>query len=617
MTKQIYRDRDAAKDFLAEVITEGLRHDFYERTVEVANFAWDVMTGQGDRMEDKIRGIRPNESEEQKDQRLKMTNPLTPFALNQVLSVFRKTRRAEGIRFIYSHEKKDSYPKIDEAIKDFYAHLDLKAWAFDAIEYYTFWDPNAFFVVEVEEGQDGELIPYPFEVRSDEAIYFERKHGDLKYLIVRQEVEVEIDRIRKQRKDFYFYGVGFVLHYKEMLEGQEDEVERLLSQGYIYESNVEAQEGSEKFYFKAFDNGLDVLPVFQFGVFRDGQTKRETFVTPYEPARFLLEDLIQNKSLADLSLYLHNFPQKLVYGPKCEYESQEAERCDFGYLDGDPSKPCPICDGKGVLVHATEQDVILLALPESNEGFFPLSQLIHYATQNEWLPRFQADELEKLVRKIFLAVFQTEVYDQAQVRATATEKLLEWDKVYDTLEPYAAAVASFVPRAAEVIAKYFGAGDGFSAQMYVPKDYKMRGEGELLNLLALTEGKTIPEVKAAISRDLLHRFYRNDPEEIAFIEALRSFLPWKDKTFEQAYAIAASRSPEDPDRLLWENFDQISQDIRVTTKRRFHKFPYKAQEKQIEDAIDRVKARIIPISFTPPVLGPGSEGPEGEEGTEE
>lgn len=602
------RDPVEAKNFLKKVITEGIRHRYYERTVEVAQFARDMMTGEGEGMEERVRKIRPNETEEQKDQRVQVTNPLTPFALNQVLSVFRKTRRAEGIRFVWDHEGKEQKPKIEQALSDFFAYYDLKSWAFDAFEYYTFWDPNAFFVIETMEDENGDLWAYPFEVKSEEAIFYEHKNGDLQYLIVRQEEEVEVEGTKKKRKDFYFYGVGFALHYKEIVDGQDLAAE--MEAGYTLEE-ITPKEGGERFVFREFNNELSILPVFSFGVYRDGQTNRNTFVTPYEPARFLLEDIVRDKSLADLSLILHNFPQKLVYGPRCEYENEEGQRCDMGYIGGDHSNKCPVCDGKGVLVHTTEQDVILLALPESNDGFFPLSQLIHYATQNEWLPKFQAEKLLLLVQQVFLAVFQTEVYNQAQVRATATEKLLEWDKVYDTLEVFASAIATVVPKSAQVIAQYLKMADGFTAAMYVPRDYKMRGEAELLNLLSsATKSGAIPEVVEAISLDLLNRFYRNDPEKVELIRALRAFLPWKDKTFEQAYAIAVNRSPTDPDRLLWENFDQISRQIRIVSKDLFHKFPQDKQERMILDEIEKYKERIEIVDL-PPILGPGGPGPGG------
>lgn len=602
------KDPEAAKAFFREVIEEGKKHRYYQRTVDVANFAWDMLTGEGERLEEQVRSIRPHETDDQKAQRVRVNNPLTPFSLNQVVSVFRKTRRAEGIRFVWDHKTEKAREELDKVFGDFYANQDLKSWAFDAFEYYTFWDPNAFFVVESVTEEDGQKWFYPFEVRSEEAIFYEHKNGDLQYLIVRQIEEVEVAGSTKKRKDFYFYGVGFALHYKEIVEGQDDT--QYLSEGYQYEG-IEPKDGGDRFLFKMFETGIKTLNVFSFGVFRDGQTKRNTFVTPFEPARFLLKDMVRDKSLDDLSTLVHNFPQKLVYGPKCEYESPEMERCDWGYIGGDHKRPCPNCDGKGILTHTTEQDVIILALPESNEGFFPLSQLIHYATQSEWLPKFQADKLERLVQKVFLAVFQTEVYNQAQVRSTATEKLLEWDKVYDTLEPYAVAIAKTVPLAASVIAEFIEVKTAdFSAAMYVPRDFKMRGEPELLALLqSANNADAIPEVREAISIDLLGRFYRNNPDEIALIKALRYWLPWKDRTFDQAFAIVSGRAPTDPDRIFWENFDQISRAVRETTKDRFHKFPLKRQREMIDDEIKRYQERIIPVEL-PPILGPVGSSPQ-------
>jgi hypothetical protein len=617
MKLQDPQDPRTAKEFFRDVIENGRRHEFYDRVVEVATIAKKYMTGEG--LDDDVKKIRPNETDEQKDQRAAMTNPLTPFALNQVLSVFRKTRRAEGIRFDWSHEDSKRLEQITQAIRDFYSAAALKEYLFDAFEYYTFWDPNAFMVVERMEDETG-IWGYPFEVTSEEAIYFERKNGDIQYLVVRQirQVETGLARSTKPAQDFYFYGVGFALHYREIL-GEEDPGE-YLEKGYQLEPLQAKGSGEGKFYYKEYQTGTKTLPVFQFGVYPDGKTKRRSFVTPYEPAMFLLKDLVKDKSLHDLSNLLHAFPQKLVYGPRCEYETEEQERCDMGYLGGGRSRKCPNCDGKGVLIHTTEQDVILLALPDSREGFFPLSELIHYATTNEWLPKFQADQLDSLTRKIFLAVFQTEVYDQAQISKTATEKLLEWDKVYDTLEPFAGAIAVVAPLAARVIAEYQENDAGFNATFTVPKDYKMRGESELLALLAVANDTgAIPEVKEAINFDLLGRFFRNDPEKVELVRALRSFLPWKDKTPEQAFAISIGRFPNDPDRVYWENFDQIGRQIRLQTKDKFHKFPPERQAELVADAVEAYLKKAIPVGGGA-VLGPGTiqggpgEGEPGEAG---
>lgn len=596
------KDPEQSKAFFREIIEKGRKHLFYDRTVSIAKDARKFMTGEG--MEEDIKEIRPRETEDQKNQRVKHTNPLTPFALNQVLSVFRKTRRAEGIRFDYEHKDKKKKALISEALKDFHAAASLKEYLFDAFEYYTFWDPNGFLVVERMEDETG-IWGYPFEVSSEEAIFYEKRNGDLQYLVIRQTRTVETEAAKKNAQDFYFYGVGFALHYREIIEGEDPS--EYLEKGYSPEVFA-AKTGGELFYFKEWQTGTKTLPVFQFGVYADGKTRRRTFVTPYEPAYFLLKDLVKDKSLADLSKVLHVFPQKLVYGPRCDYKNEEQERCDGGYIEGDLKRPCPQCDGKGVLIHTTEQDVILLALPDSRDGFFPLSDLVHYANQTEWLPKFQAEQLTDLVRKVFLAVFQTEVYDQATIEKTATEKLLEWDKVYDTLELYAGAIAVIAPLAARVIAEYMGIDDGFGSTMTVPKDYKMRGESELLALLEVANKVgAIPEVKEAISFDLLSRFFRNDPARVELIRALRSYLPWKDKTTEQAFAIAALRAPDDPDRLFWENFDQISREIRLQTKDQFHKFEPANQKKIIADQLEAIRARIKPVGLAP-LLGPGTAG---------
>jgi hypothetical protein len=97
-------------DFIAaqvsEHLTKGTTHEHYDRTLSVAKFGYDMITGENTR--DYLDEIRGRETREEKEQRNKLTNTLTPYLCNRVERVFRKAERATGLSFTGASRSKST-----------------------------------------------------------------------------------------------------------------------------------------------------------------------------------------------------------------------------------------------------------------------------------------------------------------------------------------------------------------------------------------------------------------------------------------------------------------------------------------------------------------------------
>lgn len=585
-----------AMDILTNTIRYGLRHPNYNRTVEIADFSKAIMTGQG--QDDLIIQYKSRESDAQKQQRIKLTKTLTKYAGNQILKFFKKVRRVDGISKNIE-TKSSNKSNLERKINNFGPEQSLSDYLFDTLEFYSFYDPNAWIVTErrnvmgVETVEDVQI--YPFEVSSHQAINYLEEHGNVQWLIVEQ---LEMDSFLKDGKlvseqisNFYFYAPGFVIHLKEYINN----IPTLSEDQSTIRLETESQK-ERKFVQSLYLNGTNEVPAVQIGAYLDFETKKQTFVTPLEPAKEILEDLINIKSEFDLTKALHTFLQKIAYAPPCQFEDQKGS-CQDGFIGGDFEQICPSCNGRGVDVHTTVQDVILIKMPDSKDGFLPLSELVQYVNLPDWLPKFQAEQIEIILKRVSLAVFNTEVFKKPEVAETATAAVLEWDKIYDVLAPFATQYSKIFKKIVRISAQYLGIKDVQLMHKF-PADFKLKSVTELLaEYKSAKEAGLSAKILDGIAMDILQKRHSNEPEMVEMIKAENHWKPFADKSSEEVAVILSSRDQLDRDRILWENYDRIFKSIHFDMfqleAKFFHLLILEKQKEILELKIEEIKASII------------------------
>lgn len=586
------------------IIAEKIYHPHYARTVEIAEFAYRVMTGRD--QDELVTSVRRRETAAEEDQRIRLTNTLTPIAGRMVQRMFDKMRRVEpaerAIRYLDADEEAEALriAAIEKRLVKFYAGQSLDEYLFDKLTYFTFFDPNAFLLIERRNIYDdtGALLDievYPVEIPSQQVRYFLYEHGVLKALLVERTEREETDsQVALSR--FLLYGPTFTIEAVEYEEAERVDIlqARINGQARNYDRMViEGEDETRHFQYFVYTTGAQEIPAMRFSSYLDGVTGERTGVTPLEPAHFLLRDLINLKSLSDLTTYLHTFPRRWAYTTACDY-SYEGETCDMGYLMGTDGQvhSCPQCGGTGDKYHRSEQDVIRIAIPPGVDNVLDLSKFSHVEPVNLDLKREQREELNDILKLIMVAVFNQEVFSMAQVQRTATEAMLDYQNIYDTLQVFGEKYSLLFEKTVRVTAEYLDIFEGLVVDYAFPKDLQYETETDLIQRYSAAKSAGVSRaVLDSIDLQLLQRQTKNK-EDIQRARAWLKWKPWRDLPDALLAQVLAARAPKDAQRVLFENWDDIQRSVEQDSGGRFFTWEYDQQENIISDYIRRFREKI-------------------------
>lgn len=582
-------------------------HANYKRTLEVAKFAYSTTTG--DDIADLVTSVRKRETPEQKKQRVEITKALTPVSAEMVKKYFRKIRKTDGVKkeTKWPNERKSATEQLNTNLSDFYARQDVESYLFDILEDYTFLDPNTFLVIERmniadEMGRITGVRSYPVEFSSDKVRHFDYMRGVLDWLLI-EEMREEKDRGTTNKvSEFRMYGAGWTLHAVEYVK---DKPELTGTAGMYADLSIDVgnSKKTRHFVYFLYETGTKEVPAIRLGAYLDGQTKTETAVTPMEPVKPLLENLINVGSLHDLTVFLHSISRRRELVEMCTYEDEETGRtCDGGYIG--ENVICPVCKGTGDKSIASEQDMIRITLPPNftPDDIPDLSKLAYTEQADVELLRWQQEKIDWLLKFIVYATMTRDAVTMAEISRTATEAVLNNQDAYDKIQPYAELYSQAYMLIARITTQYQDTFEGFTATHHFPDDYQFETEKELLAKLKEARDTNAPyEYIARLNAMLIQRQTRSN-EEAERAKAWARWKPWPDLTDEMLAVVLADRAPQDRDRMLRENFFRIRTEIEEETAGVFYLMPYAAQEGIINAKITELTGAIqfrvqAPVDF--------------------
>lgn len=599
-------NREDALSKFKEVISKELYHSHYDRTKSVAKFAYSTTTG--DDLGDLITSVRRRETKEQKKQRIDITKALTPVSAEMVKKYFRKLRKTDGVKKEnkWPDEKEDALKKLNENLSTFYARQSAEAYLFDTLEDCTFLDPNTFLVIERQDifndrGLKVGVRSYPVQFGCNKVRYYNYVMGLLDYLLIEEVRQEKTKDIEEDLSEFRMYIAGWTLHIVEYKENKPDKIN---DQVYT-EINVtiENTNKTRSFLYFMYDTGTTEVPAIRLGAYLDGQTKTETAVTPMEPVRPLLEQLINIGSLHDLTVFLHSISRRRELVETCDYHDEETNRnCQDGYLS--EGVTCPRCLGTGDKSIKSEQDMIRITLPPNfgPDDIPDLSKMAHTEQADVELLRWQQEKIDWLLKFVVYATMTRDAVTMAEVSRTATEMVLNNQEAYDKIQPYAELYSQAYMLIARVTTQYQGTSEGFVSAHHFPDDYQFETEQELLSKLKEARDTSAPyEYISRLSIQLIRRQTRS-VEEAERAKAWEKWRPWPDASEEMLALMMADRAPQDRDRMLRENFPRIRTEVEQETNGMFYRMPHTAQEKKIDEKIEELRTSILfratePIDF--------------------
>ena len=605
-------------ELLKPVAIDGYRHKHYDHTKKVAKWCYQMMTGDDQR--EYLVQYKNSETGEQKENRIKIYSSLTQYVSHKTMKAFDAVKRVDNIKEVleYPEQGETQTKKIEEIrerLAKFYNNSHAKNYLHEAFQFFNFYDPNGFLVIEMEnlDQLEKDVWTYPLEVTSKEAVDYKRRNGDLQYLTIMLpcKYKEKTDKNEVEEKEgcaYTIYAADKAIRITELGEPGKAVVPEGIG---TIELKSEQSDKATLFRYEEFETKSKVVPAIQFGYLKDPRTQRQTFVSPLYPAEKILKDLIITKSEYDLAKALHGFLQKFAFAEPCDFSMRPEKgprlNCNEGIMtDG---SECPACKGTGYKLHHTVQDVILYELPRQGEGNgIKLADMVHYQEIPDHLIKAQKEDCEELANKVSKAVFNTEIFERSQVVETATAKRIDLDSVYNVLSEYSDHFALMYKFIVYITAVHLKNDDELSNEYVFPHDFKLESLMELIINRAEMVKAGVP-MDAIFKQDLaiIERQYADDAETIARMAARLSWKPFYDKRENELMYVISTLDDDDFEKVLWTYYDRIMTDIEnEKTKHKFHELDYSDQKEIIEKKVGEYQEKIRESieKRTPPAFSP-------------
>lgn len=630
-------------NLLTDNIQFQLRHANYTRAVEIRNFSRMITTGEG--QGDEVTRYRRFEDKTLKEQRKRLYNPLTKYALARPRKYWKKMFRVEGIRRKIEAPDENAVKELEDSFYNFMPGESLEQWQNRVVEYLGVVDPNAWILYERNDERDSDGMirstrVYPVIVSSVDALNYEKEFGVLRWLLFRTiTIEHTIQngyRADRLLENYYLYAPGMIVRAREVgektvMEAGEVSIDIPVYAAHdgsetkspYYEKTPSAtgaarnaqpptvtQPVNRTFYLSTIQNGTTEVPAECVGAYMDEVSGTDVYVAWFDPAEDVFRDLIRDKSISDVLRIVYAYPKTWEFTKRCTHVDEEMGMCEHGYYGGvyNERNRCHNCNGTGIPANfTTEQETLQIPLPENPAEMLELAKLSFTQPVDISLLTHIDTGIETAEKRIMAAVFDSGLYQKptnSQTR-TATEVNTEMEGISDVLHPFCEVLSRHFEKAYRVGAQYREI-QNFTVDHSFPEDKKIEDLATMV--AAFNEIRDLGVGYEAIAAQRLRVFqkqFEGSPDVQKRIAARYRFLPFDDKTPEDQAFILASLSPSDDTRVLWTYWLQIFEEIEEEDPA-FPDKSYAAQKLVVGNKVQEFKSKmalagdVVPVSATEP-----------------
>lgn len=589
-------------------VINGYRHKNFNHTVSKAKTYNQIVTGcdQGEL----VVSYKPNESPDQKAQRVEIYKTETTGCVHQVMTQYDFVKGAprisESISFTRDVQK-SVVSSLENDISAFYGGQTLQQYLETQARLYCQIDPNAWLlIVEREPSPTVEQTKaIPIVITSDCALDFVSTGGITDYLVVcaytteqRWDASVVYSN-PTQFVNYYGYEKSEVIAFVEANDKNPSYQAIKNPEQYEHQS----VKGKTFCIVRSVYTTYTFTHAMRMGYTPDDKTKGVTYVGIFHPVEDKMKDLINAKSEYDLTRALHTFLKQYIFTDVCDYTVKDEtgfDRCNGGVLSYS-NQPCPKCKGSGVKAHTTTQDVIMVKRPSHDEQSpVKLSEMVHYASMPFDIVNHQAQYIEKIKSDIPKIMFGVDLNARTSGMKTATEISNFFDSVYMVISAFAEKISQLYVFSVRCIAEIKGISEKVNVTHRYPKTFKMETVSELMTMRELAEksgasGDTIWGIDLRISEIQ----NRDSPMELELQRIKHRYRPFKDISKTERTVLMADM-PIDSDYKIMYNFLDVIFERAVRKKPNFTLIPIEEQDKAIKEEVEAIKKELKPIN---PTLG--------------
>lgn len=609
---------------IIQVIENNRRHADYNHVVKLQKKYFQYLTGkyQGDL----IVQYKDRESDDQKKQRVKITQPRTPYYGSICMQPFEEIARAEDYQQDINSEaanKETVISEVSKAIDNFSDGMSLRRWMDNYFRHFIFYDPNAWLIVDFVNPTPKikKPIVFPIVVNSVDALDFEFYLNNLQYLVIREDIFIKDEHNTNVNLPELIKVID-LLFDKSKLE-KEDEPKIETPEGYtkgsryiLYAPNIAIEyvqtnkksdengrtstklEDENYYFVETYDTKSVITPAKRFGYLKDPETNLRTLVSPLHSASSLFDEAIQRKSELDLHLALHGFLRQYSYGKSCTNKTNDEGHCDGGRMSRTKST-CSVCKGVGKMLHTTVQDVMIVDLPSDmlEDGKIPaLKDMVHYVQVPTELIELQRSILKDLEQDIIRAVFNTKMFESKIVQTTATEVIIDKIPINNVLKKAADQQAELMKLSATMIAIHQLNYDGFSCNFNYGGDFRLESIQQLLEQRQAAVNSGAPAaVIAKIDEKILSKQFQGDKSAILKAQNRAAHRPFRERSIQEKQFLLATIEDSNKLFVLEVFFEEIMDEIEVeVTSPPFYQLDFKKQKEIIAVKVENYKDQIKP-----------------------
>lgn len=583
-------DRQGAINLVKNII----EYDKYQMTATQAHLisSYCRMVTAGIEESEHVMELRPHEQESQKIQRSRTTYSLAQYASGKILNYIRRLKSVEDVKVKFDGlESEDAAKRLNGELTDFYDNKSLLQFMIEQYADSQANDPNQLILLSHYDVMDfnGNVISRKVEpklIPHDKIVFLQENRGVVDYGITKEERTISYNKSKTTRieiehigvTDFYLYAGGMTLIFirssEHMQNGKDVELPPQELNNLRFEVLEAIKEDGTSEHFKVYTFINESLPcplITTSGRIDKVDRTTKTSILTLAQNQFL--ELITRKSELDVTINCHVFPQKFMITPKCNYEDDRGNNCTSGYVKG---KMCTACNGTGHKYHISGQDVVTIGIPnDAQPSDIPdITKMVFYAPHDQFTPQFLKTEVTGVLSTISDTTFETNIFGGVTVATngngqtptngvaqTATQVLIDWQKMYQSLKQDAEHIEKMFMLVAEYQAALIGLKTNVNCSF--PKDFKFLTVDELIIEFQAAKNAKLPyDVIEKIASRLIEKLYPDDPIAMAWGLLKLRFTPFPDKTESEISKILESRGEEDHDRILWENYDTVLDELK-------------------------------------------------------
>lgn len=573
---------------LSDVIVNNKKHRDYDYVNKLADEYYDIFTGAG--ISKHLKNIVKREDKELFEQRVNLYNSAIPSTVNKALTIFNKVTRSNRVYSSVEHTNNKSRDEVLDRIKNFWqsnTESGVDAYIRQQWMYLITYDPNAFISVEFSDFDPiiEKTYPFPKSYSSKEVINFNFLNGNLEWVIAK------VDHLyKKDNKGATAAGAKYLMYLDNhcIVLSEVDKTTKIKTyqDSELHQINKKDNSLHSIFEIQYFNTNTNGVPLIRAGYNLDPVTQNRTAVSIIHPAMNYFKDELKNGSEFALTMSLHVFPQKIMFGVPCPGDETSGESCHNGRgLNGGT---CATCNGSGVIpVHTSAQDVLEVKMPQNGEPLPDLNKYLVYKNPPIDLIKFQEQFLDTLADKAIRSIFNIE--DLSRSIKTATEIEYSEDNVQDTLFATAqmySTVWSFIVEKIAVLTDNY---NGIDIYHQFAKDLKLKSISQLMNEAKVAKDSGLSQhAIEAINKDILEAYYADDQDTLTKLKIKDKFQPFAGKSDSEIQSILLSGEVLPFYKYLYIYFSSIFNDIENEYGDKFYLMDYTNQKSIVKSKVDEI-----------------------------